>query len=335
MAHHRLGQSVQARNLLQRGIREIEQRLPTIEGPVLAHYIPERWVIWCMLDIVRREAQDTVSGPDYERLDRADELVEAGNLSQAITELSQALDLQPYDPQLLAERGILYARLGQWKEASADYTKLAELRPTERINWLRAAPLPILAGDLERYREHCQKMLHQFGAGDAVSDGREAMIVKACLLVPGMVDDSRLPIETLVEALDDGLVPSARSKWTFTVLALAAYRSAEANKTVHWIRKSQQSQGYAEEPRVQVLALLLLAMAQHQLGQSEEASQALAEASALIAEHLPKLAIGELGGSWHDWLIAEILRREAAKVIAGLTEHPSPEASTASNVKTD
>jgi tetratricopeptide (TPR) repeat protein len=275
-----------------------------------------------MLDIARREAQATVSGPDYELLDKAHELAEAGNLSQAITELSQAVDFQPDDPQLLAERGLLYARLGQWKEAAADYTKFAELRPTERINWLRAAPLPILAGDLERYREHCQEMLHQFGAGDEVSDGREAMIIKACLLVPGVIDDSSLPVETLAEALDDGLVPSARNKWTFAVLALAAYRSAEADKTLHWIHKSQQSQGYAEEPRVQVLALLLLAMAQHQLGQTGEASQAFAEASALIEEHLPKLATGELGGAWHDWLIAEILRREAAKLIAGLTQAP-------------
>jgi len=326
MAHHRLGQSVQARNFLQRGIQEIEQRIPTIEGPLLAHYIPERWVIWCTLDIVRREAQATVSGPDYELLDKAHELAEAGNLSQAITELSQ---LQHDDPQLLAERGLLCARLGQWKEAAADYTKLVELKPTERIDWLRAAPLPILAGDIERYREHCQAMLHQFDADNEVSDGREAMIIKACLLVPGVVDSSTFPIETLVKALDDGLVPSARSKWTYTVLALNAYRTAEADKTVHWIHKSQRSHGYAEEPRVQVVALLLLAMAQHQLGQTEEASQAFAEASALVEEHLPKLATGELGGGWHDWLIAEILRREAAKLIAGLTEHPSPEANSA------
>jgi hypothetical protein len=178
-------------------------------------------------------------------------------------------------------------------------------------------------------------MIHQFGAGDEVSDGREAMIVKACLLVPGVVDRSSLPIEALVKALDDGLVPSARCKWTYTVLALAAYRTAEAGKTVHWIHKSQQSQGYAEEPRVQALALLLLAMAQHQLRQTEEASQALAKASSLVEEHLPKLATGELGGGWHDWLIAEILRREAAKLIAGLTEPPSPDGNAASNVKAD
>ena len=118
-------------------------------------------------------------------------------------------------------------------------------------------------------------------------------------------------------------------------IAAVATTTEEADKTVHWIHKSQQSQGYAEEPRVQTLALLLLAMAQHQLGQTEEASQAFAEASALIEEHLPKLATGELGGGWHDWLIAEILRREAAKLIAGLRERPSPEANTASNVKTD
>jgi hypothetical protein len=39
-------------------------------------------------------------------------------------------------------------------------------------------------------------------------------------------------------------------------------------------------------------------------------------AEELIDRKLPTLAGGKLGGSWHDWLIAEILRREAEKMFS-------------------
>jgi hypothetical protein len=129
----------------------------------------------------------------------------------------------------------------------------------------------------------------------------------------------------LETALDEGSASSGFYKWGYATRALAAYRAGDADKTVHWIRKSQESQGYADEPRVQALALSLLAMAQHQLGQPEEAREALAQVDELIDERLPKLATGELGAGWHDWLIAQILRREAAGLVAGSTKDLPPE----------
>jgi hypothetical protein len=135
--------------------------------------------------------------------------------------------------------------------------------------------------------------------------------------------------------LDDGSVPSGRHKWAFAALALAAYRGGDAEKAVGWIRKCQEAEGYADAPEVQALALSLLAMAQHQFGQPQEARKALAQASALVDEHVPKLASGELGGSWHDWLIVQILRREAAKLTDASTKDPTPEAKGTANPKTE
>jgi hypothetical protein len=86
---------------------------------------------------------------------------------------------------------------------------------------------------------------------------------------------------------------------------------------------------------IPALALSLRAMAQHQLGQAEEASKALAEATSLVEGHLPRLATGELGGGWHDWLIPEILRREAAGLINGPTKDPTPEPDAAAPPRTD
>ena len=58
-------------------------------------------------------------------------------------------------------------------------------------------------------------------------------------------------------------------------------------------------------------------MAQHQLEQPQDAQKALTEATDLIDTHMPKLATGELGHNWHNWLTAEILRREAQALING------------------
>lgn len=44
---------------------------------------------------------------------------------------------------------------------------------------------------------------------------------------------------------------------------------------------------------------------------------------------------GQAGGAWHDWLIAEVLRREAAELIAGPTEAPTPEAKAGPTPKTE
>jgi WD40 repeat protein len=61
MARHQLGHAEQARQLLAQAIEEIEQELPTMEGPPVANQ--PRWVVWCMLQIVRREATELIGAP--------------------------------------------------------------------------------------------------------------------------------------------------------------------------------------------------------------------------------------------------------------------------------
>jgi hypothetical protein len=55
MAHKKLGQVVQARQLLQQARREIEQRVPSPNGPELP--IEEPPVVWCHVQPVLREAE--------------------------------------------------------------------------------------------------------------------------------------------------------------------------------------------------------------------------------------------------------------------------------------
>jgi tetratricopeptide (TPR) repeat protein len=62
MAYHRLGDKDEACQHLQHGIEAAERSVPTIEGPPLAAHLPERWIVWCMIEAVRREAEKLI-GP--------------------------------------------------------------------------------------------------------------------------------------------------------------------------------------------------------------------------------------------------------------------------------
>jgi hypothetical protein len=143
-----------------------------------------------------------------------------------------------------------------------------------------------------------------------------------CLLLPDAVEPPALLLETLESEIEQKRAPNP---WACTTLALAACRHDEAEKALRLLDKARQSEGYARNQSIPALALSLRAMTEHQRGQAEEANKALAEATSLVEEHLPKLAAGELGG-WHDWLIAEILRREAAGRLAEPSDGATPEA---------
>jgi tetratricopeptide (TPR) repeat protein len=329
MASHHLGKSEQARKLLMQGMR-VWERMPPIDSPRLAG--SNFWRFWCIADVVRREAQKTILGPVYDHLENADHLVQAGKLSEAAGELSKAIALAPNDSLPLRKRGELYVRLSQWKEAAADYAKLVELDPADTTAWLHAAPLLILAGDQSGYTQHCQSMVRRFGDTDDARDADKT--IKVSLLGSGPVDGTKLPLETLESALDDASAPVWFCKYGYTTRALAAYRAGNADKAVQSVHKAQESQGYADSPSVQALALSLLAMAQHELGNTQDARQALAQATDLTDQYLPKLPGGELGYAWPDWLIANILHAEAAEKIAR-TKAPTPEAKPEPNPKTE
>jgi Flp pilus assembly protein TadD len=245
---------------------------------------------------------------------RARLCVAAGKCDEAIAHFTKALTLEPNESELLLGRGRLYIRLGRWKQAAADYSRLVELEPSDELTWLHAAPLLVLADDLKSYREHCEKMLARFGQSNEAHVAEKTS--KACMLLPRTITTCGPPLRTLQNALENGSAPKWLAKHGYATLALAAHRAGNADETTRHIRKAQQSHEYARTSTVKAIVLCLLAMSQQRLAEPEKASQTLARPSAMIDQRLQKLADGDLG-MWHDWLIAEILRREAASSIAG------------------
>nr|MBC8875589.1 redoxin family protein [Planctomycetota bacterium] len=303
MTHHRLDSSQQAQILLRNAIQEVQRRVPAIDGPPLDSQRIDRWIVWATVDAVRREATATIP-VDLEQTNGA------LDVPKAIDETTVAIEKSGDDATLFVHRGGLHARLGHWKEAAADYAKAVELEPDNDIYWLRAAPLLALADDLEGYRRLCRQMIERFGA--TKEPGQADKTIKACLLLPGteVPDSLRQVLET---ALDGGKAPKWFYGWGYATQALMSFRDGDAEDAVRWVRKSQETETYAEFGSLRAFALLLLSMAQHELEKEDEARKSYDEALKLIYDHLNEPIGDDPANIEHDWLIAQIIRREAEK----------------------
>ncbi len=227
--------------------------------------------------------------------------------------LTAALEKKPNQTAYEA-RAVWYACRGQWADSARDYLARVELDPKECLSWLAPAACLILAGQEEEYRKLCRRMLEQFSGSQDILETN--VIVKVCLLLPG-INLAELPVAAREKSLVQGQVPAEWLPWATSALALESYRGGDYPQARHWSSKAREA---SSTSRSLVLALLLQAMAEHQLHQPDEALRLLTEASALIPLPFRLLGIHNYptgkfflspANVTHDWMIAEILRREA------------------------
>jgi hypothetical protein len=222
------------------------------------------------------------------------------------------------------DRGNELARRGQWAQAAKEALAEVTANPDDRRCWADAAPRLILAGDLAGYRRLCRRMVEQFRETSSVEEADSTC--KVCLLLPGSVDRSVLPSRVLIDGVEQGTARADYSGWFYACMALFAYRDGTFELAAGYSAKSREINRRRNQDST--LALLVLAMAQQQLQKTDEARKALAEATALIAPELATLGTAEFQGTLPvsldivaaNWLMAEIIRREASSLILGKAE---------------
>jgi tetratricopeptide (TPR) repeat protein len=230
-----------------------------------------------------------------------------GKLDEARQEFDQARKL---DPSLTHARlGDGYATLGLWWQAEQHY--LAALRENPEVNrsGLRAALLLLARGERAQYETVCKAMQDRFAATNDRSAGRRT--AQACLLgqpIVGDLEQLRKLLEAAVGADEDpaylsrerGLLAYRSGDWEGALAACDEARATNAS--------SQNIAAYNAQAR------LIESLALARLNRSEEARACYYEAARRsyvdfrYAPHYP-------GSSWADWLIYDILRREAAGVL--------------------
>ena len=116
--------------------------------------------------------------------------------------------------------------------------------------------------------------------------------------------------------------------WAWATRALAAYREGENVAALDWAGRSLKADAAMPVWYRAALAHSIVAMAQHRLKHPEAARQALSLAAGLLQPVTDRYdRAGQVDSEWHDWLIADLLLREAREAIASAA--PIPESGRA------
>jgi hypothetical protein len=180
---------------------------------------------------------------------------------------------------------------------------------------------------LEAYREHCRKSAERFSA--TTDPFAAERIAKDVLLLPSSGVDPK----TIVQMTDYAVNADTNHwamPWFQIAKALAEYRQDRFASAAAWIQRtpfvSQDRAWTRKTPfsensvdKFELQAYAVLAMAQHRLNQVTESQAALAKAWAIAEVTMPSFDrdSGDIGGSWADWIIANILLDEAKALVGG------------------
>ena len=136
-------------------------------------------------------------------------------------------------------------------------------------------------------------------------------MARACTLAPDAVAEASLP----GRLAESELKASGRQFWSLTEQGALHYRAGRFPEAVALFEESLRAD---PKPGKAVLNWLWLALAQHRLGRTEEARRWLDRAAAWLDQYrdgMPDRAEGDLGLHLHNWLEAQVLRREAEALI--------------------
>jgi hypothetical protein len=132
---------------------------------------------------------------------------------------------------------------------------------------------------------------------------------------------------TIVTNLADEIAAPGNAKATLAFRQLAKglveYRRGQCSSALQWMERVRETTArqdlpawsHEHERNRTVAALLVQAMARQRLGQTAEAQLAHAQAVELIRDLCPEPTGGDLGREWPEWLINQILLREATALI--------------------
>jgi tetratricopeptide (TPR) repeat protein len=216
-------------------------------------------------------------------------------------------------------RGEAYAARSEWAKAAADYAQVVERQPDADAHfWFEHACLRLLAGDAAGHAKVCAALLER---GEQKKDLRPFLVARACTLAPLAASDTERATRLAAGELKD---PTAF--WSLTEAAALEVRAGRCDKAEILLRRCLK-----DNPNWDgiILARLWLALALHGQGKDDEARKELAPALVQLdrwGKQMPAQTMpGHIGLHLHDWLEAQVLRREAEELLKKKPEVKNPE----------
>lgn len=221
---------------------------------------------------------------------------------------AKVAELVERDPAARIAQARTHVERGEWKEAAGCYSAAFELEPTDDGNlWFEYAACQLLGGDLDGYRRSCAHMLARC---QATASMRAYLVARACTLAPGSTADPTAPGRLSMAELSS----YGAEHWSLTELGAVLLREKKVKAATPRLEESLLAD---DRPGRAVLSWLWLALAYHQLNRNDEAQRWLGKATDWLDQqegHMPRES-AEMGSHRHNWLEAQVLRREAEKLI--------------------
>jgi WD40 repeat protein len=209
-----------------------------------------------------------------------------GRHPQAIADYTRAIELGAAGSEVWACRGKAHNELRQWDRAAADFARAVQLGGDARV-WCWHAEAHLSAGNQGAYGRACARLL------DDVAPGRDPAIAyqaaRTCLLAPAREIDlarvARLAETALAGARPYRIIPDSKHDYQLEcreMLALALYRGGKFEAVIQRLKEAMPKPD-SQATQVPLNWYFLLAMAQHRLGQSDQARPWLEQALSGVA----------------------------------------------------
>ncbi|MBI2827076.1 MAG: serine/threonine protein kinase [Planctomycetia bacterium] len=226
-------------------------------------------------------------------------------------------------------RGHLYAGLGLWELAAVDLARAFDLKePRIASRWWQLAVARLYVNDTAGCRRIAERMPRRFVDTNNVAFACELVRTSVVSRDPGEAPEQWVALQ------EETVARAARGPWFLYVLGLAHCRAHQYEKAILRCRESLMADAaWASKP----LNYAVLAIAYQELGQANDARQALDSAAAAIDRWTRDKCAGgterwamSQGATGHwpidcwDWLECQVLFREARERLALPLPEPDP-----------
>ena len=322
IAHHHLGQDVEARRALDQMSDAIAEWTAQMYHGGLDSWVrdmnakgdwPISWWDWLECQIYAREARSLlgVESIDDPRLHvlRARAFAGLRQSANAEEEYAVALKLSPDDTQIRLEyhrnRAYVLVHRRELAGAASEFAKASELSPDDSDLWRFQAFAHSACGAVDAYRKVCRNMLARF---QNTTDRAVAYdVVDACVARGNAVDDVSA-LMSLAELGAGWYVGGLR------ILGAACCRSGQFGDAVDYYEQT------AELTRLRARDWLFLSIAHQKLGHTDEARRCLNEAAAWIEKANSRTLDDQSGahpvwGGWYEPIDTLILYEEVERLL--------------------
>lgn len=247
--------------------------------------------------------------------------VEAGNWSEAHAAFTEATEIQPEYFHVWMQRGSMYAKLGLWELAAADYAKAIELgSPVDGAEYIGVPQLFLFTNNMPAYEKLSDELTRSNkGAtstklrGQLIGELSQQTAKKVAEIAEDLIDDR--PNATLTS------IPNRTSRMPLGVkLYLAGWAHFQAGNYERAIVRLEQSNTDGPSWPGSGIGYPLIAMSHEKLGRRDEAIAALEKSNAALDKWLNESVDVRQGVPpmpWFGWIEYLIHHRKAEQMIRG------------------